>query len=140
MPIAPWFDVQVRVIPNHPDLPDHLHKLQPEIPNSVRRVLRRQQRASKRDKQTRAFAAPLPPLPVPDFETHTSFYPDYPEDWIDVTEDSSEDYLLPTLVAIVPSRTIGLVYRLAKRKAWSTASPSEQNSPTPLWNKMETTQ
>ena len=29
LPIAPCFDVQGRVIPNHPDLPSHLRHVQP---------------------------------------------------------------------------------------------------------------
>ena len=36
--------------------------------------------------------------------THEDFYPDYPEDWIDVTEEARQDYLLPTHVANIPSR------------------------------------
>ena len=39
-------------------------------------------------------------------QPHEDFYPDYPEDWIDVTTDASEDYLLPTHAVNVPSRTI----------------------------------
>ena len=37
-------------------------------------------------------------------QTHEDFYTDYPEDWIDVTEEARQDYLLPTHVANVPSR------------------------------------
>ena len=48
-------------------------------------------------------------IPVPNIQSHSRFYPDYPEDWIDVTEEASEDYLLPTPVANVPSRTIYFV-------------------------------
>ena len=32
LPTAPWFDVQGRVIPNHPELPSHLKNLQPDPP------------------------------------------------------------------------------------------------------------
>ena len=39
-------------------------------------------------------------------QKHEDFYPDYPEDWIDVTTEASEDYLLPTHAVNVPSRTI----------------------------------
>ena len=41
---------------------------------------------------------------MPTLQTHKDFYQDYPEDWIDVTEESRQDYLLPTHVANVPSR------------------------------------
>ena len=43
--------------------------------------------------------------------THEDFYPDYPEDWIDVTEGANHDYLLPTHVTNVASRT---TYALAE--------------------------
>ena len=36
---------------------------------------------------------------------HEDFYPDYPEDWIDVTEEAHYDYLLPAHVTNVASRT-----------------------------------
>ena len=41
---------------------------------------------------------------MPTLQTHEDFYPEYPEDWIDVTEEARQDYLLPTHVANVPSR------------------------------------
>ena len=40
---------------------------------------------------------------MPTLQTHDDFYPDYPEDWIDVTEEARQSYLLPTHVANVPS-------------------------------------
>ena len=106
LPIAPWFDLQGRVIPNHPDLPAHLQNLEPKAPNQALRVLRRAQRENKREQQAKALAAPLPPMPPPVLQPHEDFYPDYPEDWIDVTTEASEDYLLPTHAVNVPSRTI----------------------------------
>ena len=106
LPTAPWFDIQGKVISNHPDLPDHLRNLEPEAPNLVRPILRRKQRASKRSQQAEALTAPLPPPPPLGSAIHTSFYPDYLEDWIAVTEETSEDYLMPTHAANVPSRTI----------------------------------
>ena len=109
LPVTPWFDLQGRVIPNHPDLPAHLQNLEPGAPNQALRVLRRTQRANRRDKQAKALAAPLPPLPPPVLQPHEDFYPDYPEDWIDVTVEASEDYLLPTHAGNVPSRTVYFV-------------------------------
>ena len=106
LPIAPWFDLQGRIIPNHPDLPPHLQNLEPKAPDQALRVLRRVQRANKRKRQAEALAAPLPPQPPPVLQKHEDFYPDYPEDWIDVTAEASEDYLLPTHAVNVPSRTI----------------------------------
>ena len=50
-PVAPWFDLQGRVIPNHPDLPAHLQNLEPKAPNQALRVLRRAQRANKREQK-----------------------------------------------------------------------------------------
>ena len=64
LPVAPWFDLQGRVIPNYPDLPVHLQNLEPKAPSPVLRVLRRTQRATRRDKQAKALAAPLPPPPL----------------------------------------------------------------------------
>ena len=63
LPVVPWFDLQGRVIPNHPDLPAHLQNLEPKAPSPVLRVLRRTQRATRREKQAKALAAPLPPPP-----------------------------------------------------------------------------
>ena len=90
-----WFDVQGQVIPNHPELTQHLKNLQSNPPNLVQRVVRRTQRIKRRDKQKEA----LPPPPPPILHAHEDFYPDYPEDWIDVTEEARCDYLLPTHVA-----------------------------------------
>ena len=106
LPTVPWFDVQGRVIPNHPDLPHHLQNLEPAAPNSVRRILRQKQRENKRARQAKALATPLPHLPPLESQVHPSFYPNYPEDWIDVTEEANEDYLLPTHAANIPSRII----------------------------------
>ena len=106
LPTASWFDLQGRVIPNHPDLPAHLQNLEPRAPDQVLCVLRRTQRANRRDKQAKALAAPLPPRPPPVLQSHEDFYPDYPEDWIDITAEASEDYLLPTHAVNVPSRTV----------------------------------
>ena len=61
---------------------------------------------SKRDKQAKALAAPLPPLPSPELQVNEDFHPNYPEEWIDVTQEASEDYLLLTHAANVPSQTI----------------------------------
>ena len=106
LPVAQWFDLQGRVIPNHPDLPAHLQNLEPKAPDQALRVLRRAQRANRREQQAKALAAPLPPMPPPVLQPHEDFYPNYPEDWIDVTTEASEDYLLPTHAVNVPSRTI----------------------------------
>ena len=70
------------------------------------RVLRRTQRANRRDRQAKALAAPLPPRLPPVLQPHEDFYPDYPEDWIDITNEASEDYLLPTHAVNVPSSTV----------------------------------
>ena len=106
LPIAPWFNLQGRIIPNHPDLPAHLQNLEPRAPDQVLRVLRRTQRANRQDRKAKALAAPLPPQPPPVLQSHKDFYPDYPEDWIDITAEASEDYLLPTHAVNVPSRTV----------------------------------
>ena len=106
LPVAPWFDLQGRVIPNHPELPAHLQNLEPKAPNQLLRVLRRTKRASRRDRQAKAFAAPLPPPPSLALQPHEDAYPDYPEDWIDVTDEAREDYLLPTHAVNVSSRTV----------------------------------
>ena len=86
--------------------------MQPTPPNSVRRVIRRTQRAKRREKQKEAWQALLPPPPPPVLHAHEDFYPYYPdEDWIDVTEEASHDYLLPTHVTNVASCT---TYALAE--------------------------
>ena len=106
LPVAPRFDLQGRVIPNHPDLPAHLQNLEPKAPSPVIGVLRRTQRATRRDKKAKALAAPLSPPPPLALQPHEESYPDYPEDWIDVTAEARGDYLLPTHAVSVPSRTV----------------------------------
>ena len=91
LPTAPWFGVQGRMIPNHPELLLHLHNLQPTSPNPVQRVIRRAQRAKRRAKQQEARQAPLPLLPLPALHAHEDFYLDYPGDWIDITEEARHD-------------------------------------------------
>ena len=105
LPTAPWFDLQGRAIPNHPELPEHLKNLQPTPLDVVQRVIRRAQRNRRRDQWQKALEAPLPQPPPPILHAHEHFYPDYPEDWIDVTEEAHHDYLLPTHINNVPSRT-----------------------------------
>ena len=104
LPVAPWFDLHGRVIPNHPQLPAHLRNTKPDPTNAVCRVARRRKRRQAAEKRERALRAPLPEAPVPTLQAHENFYPDYPEDWIDVTEEARQDYLLPTHVANIPSR------------------------------------
>ena len=105
LPIAPWFDPQGRIIPNHPELPEHLKNLQPTPPDIVQRVIRRAQRDQRRNQRQKALEAPLKQPPPTVLHAHEDFYPDYPEDWIDVTEEAHHDYLLPTHITNVPSRT-----------------------------------
>ena len=105
LPTAPWFDLQGRIIPNHPELPEHLKNLQPTPPNIVQRVIRRAQRNQRRNQRQKALETPLPQPPPPILHAHEDFYPDYPEDWIDVTEEAHHDSLLPTHITNVPSRT-----------------------------------
>ena len=104
LPVAPWFDLHGRVIPNHPQLPAHLRNTKPDHKNAVCRNARRRKRHLAAEERERALRAPLPEAPTPTLQTHEDFYPDYPEDWIDVTEEARQDYLLPTHVANVPSR------------------------------------
>ena len=108
LPLAPWFDVQGRVIPNHPDLPTHLQRLatqhspQTTTIAPTRRSGQSRQSATMRDK---AMKAPMPTLPKPELEMPADFYPEYSEDWLELTEEYQRDYLLPTHAANVPSRT-----------------------------------
>ena len=104
LPVAPWFDLHGRVIPNHPQLPAHLRNLKPDPTNAICCVARRRKRRQAAEKRERALRAPLPEALVSTLQTHEDFYPDYPEDWIDVTEEARQDYLLPTHVANIPSR------------------------------------
>ena len=105
LPFAPWFDMQDWEIPNHPDLPSHMRHVQPTPPSAVQRIVGRPERTKRREKQKEALEAPLPTPPPPVLHAHEYFYPDYPEDWIDVSEEASSDYLLPTHVTKVASRT-----------------------------------
>ena len=105
LPTAPWFDQQGRVMSNHPELPIHLKNLQPNPPDLVQRVIRRSKRAKRRAKRTEALHRPLPSPPPPILHAHEDFYPEYPENWIDVTEEARHDYLLPNHATNIASRT-----------------------------------
>ena len=88
-----------------PLLPAHLRNTKPDPKKAVRRVSRRRKRCHAAEKRERALHAPLPKAPIPALQTHEDFYSDYHEDWIDVTEEAIQDYLLPTHVSNdVPSR------------------------------------
>ena len=76
--------------------------------------MHRTQRASKRARREEVLHAPLPQLTHPVLNAHEDFYPDYPEDWIDITEEARSDYLLPTHTSNIPSRT---TYALAETSA-----------------------
>ena len=64
-----------------------------------------------------AMRAPLPTLPKPELALPAELYPEYPEDWLELTEEYQRDYLLPTHAANVPSRT---TYPLTEKQATST--------------------
>ena len=68
-------------------------------------MIRRTKRAKRQAKQNEALQVPLPPLPPPILHAHEDFYHDYPEDWIDVTEEARHDYQLPTHATNVASLT-----------------------------------
>ena len=105
-PASSWFDVPGRVIPDHPELPAHLQRLasqrshEPTITAPTRKSGQNKQSAIIRDK---AMKAPLPTLPTPELAMPADF--EYPEVLLELTEEYRRDYLLPTHVANVPSRT-----------------------------------
>ena len=84
-------------------------------------MIRRAQRDQRRNQRQKALEAPLPQPPPPVLHAIEDFYPDYPEDWIDVTEEAHHDSLLPTHITNVPSRT---TYDLA-----NTDEKTMQNAP-----------
>ena len=133
LPTAPWFDVQGRVIPNHLDLPARLRNMAPVAPSPVFRINRRTQRLKQQEMQKEALREPSPLLPLPELHAHEDFYPNYPADRIDVTEEASQDYLLPTHVANVPSRT---VYSLAdtSNRAMQSAPSGVRDTIIALWD------
>ena len=90
------------MIPNHPQLPAHLWNTKPDPKNAVGCVARQCKHCQAAEKRESALRAPLPEAQMPTLQTHEDFYPDYPEDWIDVTEEAMQDYLLPIHVANVP--------------------------------------
>ena len=90
--VTPWFDLHGRVVPNHPQLLAHLRNTKPDHKKEVCRVARRRKRHQSAEIMERALRAPLPEAPMPTLQTHEDFYPDYPEDWIDVTEEARQDY------------------------------------------------
>ena len=48
--------------------------------------------------------APLPTLPTPELSMLVDRYPEYPANWLELTEEHQRDCLLPTHAANVPSR------------------------------------
>ena len=87
------------MIPNQPQLPAHLRNTKPDPKNAVCRVavIRRRKRRQAAEKRERALQAPQPEAPMPTLRTHEDFYPDHPEDWIDVTEEARQDSLDETV-------------------------------------------
>ena len=72
---TPWFDVQGRVLPNHPDLPSHLRHLQPAPPSAVQRIVRRTHRTKTWERQKEALRAPLRLPPPVVLHAHEDFFP-----------------------------------------------------------------
>ena len=103
LPLVPWFDAQGRVIPDHPKLPPYLKQAQETV--KLARRCNRQPKTAKALRHDDMLKAPLPPLPTADFTLEIDRHPEYPEDWMEVTEECRQDYLLPTHIANVPSRT-----------------------------------
>ena len=107
--VALWFYLHGRVIPNQSQLPAHLQNTKSDHKNAACRVARRRKRRQAAKKRERALRAPLPEAVLTMMQTHEDFYPGCLKDWIDVTEEARQDYLLPTHVANVPLRkTYGL--------------------------------
>ena len=52
-----------------------------------------------------AMKAPLPTLAAPELAMRADKNPEYPEDWLELTEEYQQDYLLPTHAANERSRT-----------------------------------
>ena len=51
----------------------------------------------------KALKTPLPTLSPPYESIPVENYPEYAEDWIELTEECQQDYLLPTHIANVPA-------------------------------------
>ena len=45
LPLVPWFEIQGRVIPNHPELPEHLKNWYKKYPQTMLKVARVRNRA-----------------------------------------------------------------------------------------------
>ena len=91
-------------------------------PRPFRRIIRKTLHAKCRKKHKEALRAPLPQLLPPVLHAHEDFYPYYPEDWINVTDEASQEYLLTTDLTNVAWQT---TYALAE-----TNSLAMQNAPT----------
>ena len=90
-------------IPDHPNLPVHLQKLtnQPPLATTVNTPTQKnKQSAMLRNK---AMRAPLTMLPTPKLSMPAERYPECPEDWLELTDENQQDYLLPRHAANVPS-------------------------------------
>ena len=92
------------MIPKHNQLPAHLRNTNSDPKNAVCRVAPQHKRRQAAEKRERALRAPLHGASMPTVNTNEEFYPDYPEDCIDVTEEARHDYLSPTNVTNFPSR------------------------------------
>ena len=69
------------------------------------KVARIRNRALSIASREKVLKRPLPTLTTMDESSIEENHPEYPEDWIELTEECRQDYLLPTHVANVPSRT-----------------------------------
>ena len=123
--LVPWYVVQGRIIPNHPEPPSHLRKNDKKLSQTTLKVASTHILRLFVALRERARKMPLPTLPLSDFSILIETYPEYPKDWIELTEECKQDYLLPTHIANVPSRT---TYSLTgvKKQALYTAPKSEK--------------
>ena len=101
VPTVPWFDLRERVVPNHQQLPPHLAKLTENSIQASWRIARRTKKETNKKRRSEDLRTPLPPLPTPSFTE----CPHYPGDKIDLTEECRQDYLIPSDITSISSRT-----------------------------------
>ena len=56
-------------------------------------------------RREKAMRTPLPTLPTAELSVPVDRYPNYPGEWLELTEEHQQDYLMLTHAASVPSRT-----------------------------------
>ena len=92
---------------------EHLKNCDEKHPQTAFKVARVRNRTLNAASREKALKTPLPRLPPIDESLLMENYSEYSKDWIELTEECRQDYLLPTHVANVPTYSLSATEKQA---------------------------